>query len=83
MATFKHVNGERVELTPDEETLHLTRQAEDRVNDAIKQKQLKINALVNNELDKAARASISGQITAIENMNEATLDAALNAAGLS
>jgi len=46
-------------------------------------RQAKIDALIKNELNKAARASISGQITAIENMNEATLDTAMNAAGLS
>jgi len=90
MALFRRVSkivgGERIsireQLTDEEEAIKIAEWAVADEAQLLEERQSKIDALIKNELDEAARAAMSGQIIAIENMNDTALDAAMDAAGL-
>jgi len=83
----KIIDGKRVlrkvELTIQEGDNLRTKWAENETQQALDDTEAKRKKLIANALDIASRAAIAGQITAIDNMSDAALDAALAAEALS
>jgi len=74
---------ERVKMSTQEASDFLAEQAQNAIDITAADTARKRKKLIANALDIAARAAIAGQITAIDNMSDAALDAALAAEALS
>ena len=81
MTKSRIVNGKRVqetiEMTADEEADFLSMQAEFSANSASKVIDRKRKKLIDREKSRAINAMIAAEKAAIENMDEAALDAAI------
>lgn len=82
MALFRNVNGERVQMTPEEEQETLAEWAAAESAAANRLIERKRQALIDDARNTAIEAMISTERAQIENMDEAALDAQLAAKGI-